>query len=64
MKVTISIKHLIIAIFSFTVAFLLIQGTIQKFLHFSDVLGEFACCIIALVMGTISIFASIEKFEK
>jgi hypothetical protein len=64
MKVTIDIKHFAIAILSLTIAMLLAQGTIQKFVHFAGPENEIACFILAGIMGIISLFCSFEKSKK
>lgn len=64
MKVTIDIKYFAIAIVSFAIAIMLMQGTIQKFVHFAGPLNEMACCVLAGTMGIIALIASIEKSKK
>jgi hypothetical protein len=64
MKVTIDIKHFAIAILSFSIAILIAQGTIQKFVHFAGPENEMACFALAGIMGSISLFCSFEKSAK
>lgn len=64
MKVTININHFAITIVSFAIAFLLIQGTIQKFVHFAKPENEIACFILAGIMGIISLLCTFEKSKK
>jgi hypothetical protein len=61
MKVTINIKYFAIAIVSLAIAFLLMLGTIQKYVYFAAPENEMACYILAGTMGIISLFCSFEK---
>jgi hypothetical protein len=42
---------------SFLVSYLILNGTAQEYVHFADELNELFCCVIALTMGILSLFA-------
>jgi len=44
------------AIASYLVAYWIITGTAQQYVHFADELNEIGCFIMAFTMGTISLF--------
>jgi hypothetical protein len=45
------------AIISFGVAFSILNGTAQQYVYFAGELNELGCAVIALTMGTLSIYA-------
>lgn len=45
------------AIVSFGVAFSILNGTAQQYVYFAGELNEIGCAVIALTMGTLSIYA-------
>lgn len=59
-KITIDIPYLAGALLSFGVAFGLLTGYIQQFVHFAGELNEFATCVLALSMGLGLVIASVE----
>ena len=61
---TISYKFLTVTICSFTIAFGLMQGVIQNYIHFADPLNEMGVCVLALGMGTIASFCIFSKNSK
>lgn len=47
---------IITAFISFFVAFTILNGTAQQYVHFAGPLNELGCAVIALTMGTLSIY--------
>jgi hypothetical protein len=45
------------AFISFGVAFSILNGTAQQYVYFADPLNELGCAVIALTIGTLSIYA-------
>ena len=45
------------SVLSFTVAYWIMNGTAQKYVHFAGELNELGCTVIALTMGILSLFA-------
>jgi hypothetical protein len=60
-NLTIDYKFLAIATVSFSIAFGLMRGTIQNYIHFADPLNEMGVCALALGMGVISAFCIFTK---
>jgi len=60
-NLTIDYKFLAIAAVSFSIAFGLMRGTIQNYIHFADPLNEMGVCVLALGMGTIAAFCIFSK---
>jgi hypothetical protein len=48
---------IITAFVSFFVAFSILNGTAQQYVYFAGPLNELGCAVIALTMGTLSIYA-------
>ncbi len=44
------------AILSYTIGYLIMDGTAQQYVHFAGPLNELGCAVIALTMGTMCIF--------
>ena len=42
---------------SFLIAYWIMNGTAQQYVHFAGELNELGCCVIALTMGVLSLFA-------
>ena len=42
---------------SFLIAYWIMNGTAQKYVYFAGELNELGCCVIALTMGFLSLFA-------
>jgi hypothetical protein len=42
---------------SYLIAYWIMNGTAQKYVHFAGELNELGCTVIALTMGTLSLFA-------
>jgi hypothetical protein len=47
---------LLTSIVSFGVAYSIMMGTAQKYVHFAGELNELGCTVIALTMGIISLY--------
>ena len=60
-NLTIDYKFLAIATVSFSIAFGLMRGTIQNYIHFADPLNEMGVCALALGMGIIAAFCIFSK---
>jgi hypothetical protein len=45
------------SVLSFTVAYWIMNGTAQQYVYFAGELNELGCTVIALTMGTLSLFA-------
>jgi uncharacterized membrane protein required for colicin V production len=45
------------AVVSFFVAFNILNGTAQQYVHFAGELNELGCAVIALTMGVLSTYA-------
>ena len=45
------------SVLSFTVAYCIMNGTAQKYVHFAGELNELGCTVIALTMGILSLIA-------
>jgi hypothetical protein len=45
------------SVLSFTVAYWIMNGTAQKYVHFAGELNELGCTVIALTMGILSLIA-------
>lgn len=45
------------SVVSFLIAYWIMDGTAQQYVHFAGELNELFCCVIALTMGTLSLFA-------
>ncbi len=44
------------AILSYTIGYLIIDGTAQQYVHFAGPLNELGCAVIALTMGVMCTF--------
>lgn len=58
------LKLLGISLASFTIAALILMGTLQKFIHFAGVDNEMGCFFIAFLMGGISLYGACTPDEK
>jgi len=45
------------SIISFTIAYWIMNGTAQQYVHFAGELNELGCTVIALTMGILSLLA-------
>ena len=45
------------AVVSFFVAFTILNGTAQQYVHFAGIENELGCAVIALTMGVLSTYA-------
>jgi len=61
MKVTISIKHLVLGILFLTLAYFTATGTVQNYIHFAGGKNEFAFLCLTSIMGLMLIVFSFEK---
>ena len=52
------LQLLFISIFSFGLAFLLIMGIPQEFIHFAGPENEMGCCFIAFLMGIVTFWGA------
>jgi hypothetical protein len=64
MKIVIDLKLFTLSLISFICAYSIVTGYAQKFIHFSGELNEMATFVLAGVMGTLCLFASIEQNKK
>jgi len=58
------LKLLFISIFSFGLAFLIIMGIPQEFIHFAGPENEMGCFFIAFLMGGISLYGACTPDKK
>jgi len=61
MKVTISIKHLLLGILFLTLAYFTATGSVQNYIHFAGGKNEFAFLGLTSVMGFLLVVFSFEK---
>lgn len=61
MKVTISIKHLLLGILFLALAYFTANGTVQNYIHFSGGRNEFAFLGLTSILGFFLIVFSFEK---
>ena len=59
-KITIDIAYLAGALLSFAVAFGLLTGYIQQFVHFAGPLNEMGCFVMVAAMAILLTVASVE----
>ena len=64
MKISIDLKFFSISIIAFLCAYSIVTGYAQKFIHFSGEINEMATFALTGVMGTLCLFASIERIKK
>lgn len=64
MKVIINVKHFVGMLISWAIAFATISGILQEHVEFAGPLNELVFFVLAIVLGTICLFASFEKYEK
>ena len=50
-------QAILIVLISYGIAYGIMNGTVQNYVHFAGELNELGCCVIALTMGTLSLFA-------
>lgn len=60
-KFKLNIKSLILAIASFVIAYMTINGSIQSYFKFAGTLNEIGFFIMATLLGTLGLFTSFEK---
>jgi len=61
MKVTISIKHLLLGITFLLLAYFTANGTVQNHIHFAGAKNEFAFLALTSFMGFLLVVFSFEK---
>jgi hypothetical protein len=64
MKVVINVKHFVAMLISWAIAFATISGILQEHVEFAGPLNELVFFVLAMVLGTMCLFASFEKYEK
>ena len=64
MKLTIDLKFFAYSVIAFTIAYSIVSGFAQKFVKFAAIENEMGCFILAALMGTLCLFASIERVKK
>jgi hypothetical protein len=64
MKISIDLKLFTLSLIAFFCSYSIVTGYAQKFIHFSGELNEMATFVLAGVMGTLCLFASIERIKK
>ena len=64
MKVVINVKHFVAMLISWAIAFATISGILQEHVEFAGPLNELVFFVLAMVLGTMCLFASFEKHEK
>ena len=50
-------QAILIVLISYGIAYGIMNGTVQNYVHFAGELNEMGCTIIALTMGTLTLFA-------
>ena len=50
-------QSIILTILGFGLGYLTMSGTIQQYIHFSDVLNEMAFCVLGLVLGVLGLIS-------
>ena len=64
MKIVVNVKHFIAMLISWALAFATISGIIQEHVSFAGPLNEMMFFIFSLVLGTMCLLASFEKYTK
>ncbi len=59
-KITLDVPYLFGALVSFAIAFGLMTGYVQQFIHFEDPLNEMAECALVMTIGVGLAMASVE----
>ena len=58
-------QAILIVLISYGIAYGIMNGTVQNYVHFAGELNEMGCTIIALTMGTLTLFAiDYKKIRK
>jgi hypothetical protein len=57
----INLKPLLLTVGSFTIAFLTMNGTIQNYINFADVINEIAFFGLSTMLGVVGLFATFQK---
>lgn len=55
---------LVLSIVSFLVAYMTVNGTIQSYIYFADVLNEIGFFVMAILLGSVSLLSSFEKTQS
>ena len=60
--------EILLSVLAFTVAYMTMQGTLQKHIYFADPLNEMAFCVMAIMIGFLYMYLGIantvEAFKK
>lgn len=64
MKITINILPALGTLIAFGITYLLLTGTLQKFVPFAGTLNEFATAMLAFLIGAGLLLCSFEKINK
>ena len=64
MKIVINVKHFVAMLISWAIAFATISGILQEHVEFAGPLNELVFFVLAMVLGTMCLFTSFEKYEK
>ncbi|MDA0843538.1 MAG: hypothetical protein O3C07_02300 [Bacteroidetes bacterium] len=59
-----TLLHLLASVGAFGLAVLLMRGTVQEYIDFADPINEMAMCVVAMMMGTASMFVVVEDIRK
>lgn len=54
-------EMLVLSMVSFLVAYMTVNGTIQSYIYFADVLNEIGFFVMAILLGTLGLFTSFKK---
>jgi hypothetical protein len=58
------LKLALISLTSFAIAFLLMMGIPQQYIHFAGLENEMGCCFIAFMMGGVTLYGACTPDEK
>ena len=61
MKITLNLRNLIAAFAASIVACLIVNGTAQSVIHFSDPINEVVCFFMVSMLGITSLFTAFGK---
>ena len=59
-----TVLYLLASIGAFGLAVLLMRGTVQEYIDFADPINEIAMCVVAMMMGTATMFLVAEDIRK
>ena len=59
-----TVLYLLASIGAFGLAVLLMRGTVQEYIEFADPINEIAMCVVAMMMGSASMFVVAEDIRK